>query len=408
MPTETSILERHIRQALQIRLSYMPVVLVHGARQSGKTTFVKRWGQQHAYRYISFDDDTYLNEAQQDPKKFVSQLEGPVILDEVQRVPRLFRTLKMAIDDDRQPGRFILTGSTNILSLPHLTDSLAGRMSILHLHPLSQNERTQTKSHFLDRLFEDSFAAGSVNSGHGFPTQKIVQGGYPALLHYGEKQPQLWYQDYITSLINRDVTDIYKIHSSRQLHQLLQLLAAQTSTAINCTRMGDILKISRTTVKYYLSLLERFFLITRLPAFSAHPLAHLIRSPKWYMADTGVACALLGLSETSLTLNPDFMGKLFETFILQELIKLANHHDKDYKFYYYRDKKGFEVDVVIQREDGKCAALEIKSASTLKLRDSRGVQKLKSLMPKQYSGGGVIYTGQTCVGHAIPYTLLWQ
>ena len=258
-------LGRYVEEALKRALSYSPVVLLHGARQSGKTTFVRQWGARNKYEYMTFDDYDVLQIATNDPMGFIRRLTGPTIIDEVQRVPEIFRSIKLVVDENRQHGQFILTGSTNVLKLPRLGDSLAGRMSIVDMYTLSQTEMQQKPSQFLDRLFNNSWPTKKLQNKPGFPSASIVQGGYPALLHYGSRPPYRWYQDYIKTLFHRDITDVYNIQSLDSLEKIFHILAAQTSTTLAYTKLSDALEVSRTTVKQYFAMCIGFDAGTVLP-----------------------------------------------------------------------------------------------------------------------------------------------
>src|SRR6185312_4785852 len=232
----------HPRQAapvLREALTDSPVVLVHGPRQCGKSTLARMVGEPLGYAYLSFDDDTLRAAAAADPVGFVDGLPPRVILDEVQRVPALFTTLKHAVDRERVPGRFLLTGSANVLLLPKLADSLAGRMSVLRLHPLAQCELAAKPGTFLQRLFAADFKPGR---GQRLGTQlieAIAGGGYPAALgRASARRRTAWYRDYLDALVQRDVRDLSRIHSLDALPRLLAVAAAQTAQLFNASDLA--------------------------------------------------------------------------------------------------------------------------------------------------------------------------
>lgn len=261
--------DRYSETALREALQDTPAVLIHGARQCGKTTLAQTIGKDLGYRYISFDDDNQLQAAKADPVGFVQGLPGLTILDEIQRVPELFTSLKSSIDQDRRPGRFILTGSANVLLLPRLADSLAGRMEILRLRPLAQCEIAGRRPAFLERLFQADFGSFAQTSGFARLGEDLAgilcRGGYPAAIARStEKRRTAWYQDYLTSLIQRDVQDIANIRNLDILPRLLTLAAGQTARLFNAADLASPFSISRPTIREYLTLLEQIFLIEQL------------------------------------------------------------------------------------------------------------------------------------------------
>lgn len=298
-------------------LADSPVVLIHGPRQSGKTTLARLVGDELGFAYLSFDDDIQRAAAQSDPLGYVADLQEQVILDEVQRVPELFTSLKAAVDARRKPGRFILTGSASVLLIPRLADSLAGRMDILRLHPLAQAELAGTDAGFLPALFGDGFKTGVVGQRLGRAlADRMMAGGYPAALTRGTaRRRTAWYRNYVETLVQRDVRDLGRISALDALPRLLTLAAGQTARLLNVSDLAAPFQISRPTIREYLTLLARIFLLEELPPWHNNRLKRLIKTPKLHLGDTGLAGALLGLKPDALWSDRALFGQLLETFV---------------------------------------------------------------------------------------------
>ncbi len=264
--TEAIFHPRFAHPFLAEALEDTPAVLVHGPRQCGKTTLARAVGDKAGYSYISFDDDVLRASVKADPVGFVADLPDKVVLDEVQRVPELFTALKVAVDRDRRPGRFILTGSANVLLVPRLADSLAGRMEILRLHPLAQSELAAKQPDFLDALFGDGFKANQRARLGKELAERIAAGGYPAALaRPSSRRRATWYRDYIETLVQRDVRDMARISSLDVLPRLLTLAAGQTARLLNVADLASPFQLSRPTIRDYVTLLARVFLLEELP-----------------------------------------------------------------------------------------------------------------------------------------------
>jgi predicted AAA+ superfamily ATPase len=395
-------------------LSDTPVVLIHGPRQCGKTTLAQIVGRAHDYAYFTFDDEVTLAAAKADPVGFVGDLPERVILDEVQRAPNLFAALKSAVDRRRAPGRFLLTGSANVLLVPTLADSLAGRMGIIRLHPLAQCELARGEPRFIHRLFTGAFKARKAERLGKALADLIVAGGYPeALARSTSRRRQAWYRDYVEALVQRDVRNLARIASLDALPRLLALAAAQTARLINVSDLASPFQLSRPTIRDYVTLLERVFLLEELPPWHSNRLSRLVKTPKLHLGDSGVACALLGLDADALRMDRGMLGPLLETFVFQELRRQASWHEDEIRFHHFRDKDGAEVDIVLERGAGQVAGVEVKASATVTAADFRGLRKLKEASRKRFVAGVVLYDGETSAGfgdgfHAIPIRTLWE
>lgn len=389
-------------------------MLVHGPRQSGKTTLARAVGESRGYRYVSFDDEAIRRAAQNDPIGFVASLPKRAILDEVQRVPEIFTSLKAVIDAKRSAGRFILTGSANVLLIPKLADSLAGRIGLLRLHPLAQCELIGARSRFIDALFRGKFVSGLAEPLGAALPERIVAGGYPAAL--ARKRPArrgAWYRDLVETQIQRDVRDVTRIHSFDALPRLLALAAAYTARLINISDLAAPFQLSRQTIHDYVTVLERIFLLERLMPWHSNRLSRLIKTPKLHMGDTGLACALLGVDSATLHKERERLGPLLETFVLQELKRQASWRSERLEFFHYRDRDDFEVDIVLEFGSTVVAGIEVKAGATVTESDFRGLRKLREAAGRRFKSGVVLYDGTATSSFgdalfAVPVRRVWE
>jgi hypothetical protein len=349
-----------------------------------------------------------------DPVGFVNGLPPKSILDEVQRVPEIFTSLKAAIDDRRTPGRFILTGSANVLFVPRLADSLAGRMGILRLHPLAQCEIEDKRPRFIETLFRRGFRTAIADRLGSSLAERIMAGGYPAALARRTlARRRAWYRDYVETQIQRDVRDLTRIHSLDALPKLLALAAAQTARLVNVADLSAPFELTRQTIHDYVTLLERVFLLERLPSWHTNRLSRLVKRPKLHMGDTGVACSLLGLDVAALDRDRQMLGSMLETFVLQELRRQASWLPEPIGFFHFRDRDDFEVDIVLERGHTAVAGVEVKAAATVGEADLRGLRKLRDAAGKRFVAGVVLYDGSAVIRFgdglfAIPVRRLWD
>ena len=408
--------QRNIAGSLLEALQDSPAVFLHGARQTGKTTLVRALaGQEHPARYLTLDDAAVLAAAGRDPQGFVAGLKGPAILDEVQRVPEMFLAIKGAVDRDRQPGRFLLTGSANVLLLPHLSGTLVGRAEILPLWPLSQGEIEGVQESFVDRVFSDSrldWRPKRISKSD--LVARIVQGGFPeAVTRTSPSRRGRWFESYVTTLLQRDVRDLSNINGLTGIPRLLSLLAARAGSLLNYSEISRTAGIPQTTLKRYLSLLHASFLIQPLPAFSANLGKRLVKSPKIFLTDSGLLSHVQGLSSERLSGEPHLLGPVLENFVAMELRKQISWSKRRPAMYHFRSQSGEEVDVVLEDSRGRVVGIEVKATESVRTDDFKGLRVLASSLGERFQRGLLIHTGQDVIPfqadiQAVPVGCLWE
>ena len=407
---------RNLLPEVKTALQVARVLLLNGARQTGKTTLVKALlDEGHVAQYLSLDDATILHRAKADPQGFIRDLSGPVILDEIQRAPELFLPIKMAVDEKRQPGQFILTGSANVFTLPRLGDSLAGRMDILHLMPLSQGEIEGKKEHFIDWVCGDDFRTDQIPPFQRTELWKqIVRGGYPeAQLRKSQKEREMWFEGYVTTLLERDVRDLSQIRDLHDFPRLINYLATRSATLLNLSEVSRSVGIPQETLRRYMSLLQAMWLLIEVPAWSANLGKRLVRAPKIFLNDSGMIAARLGVSEDRLQRDPLLLGQLLETFIVLELMKQRGWSETSVQLFHFRDHSGLEVDVVLEQPNGDIVGIEIKATATPGSEDLSGLRGLQKLAGKRFKRGILLHGGSTSLSwgneiYMLPISALWQ
>lgn len=407
------MIDRYITSQVLAALADTPVVVLTGARQTGKTTLVRALASSaHPARYLSFDDAGVLAAAQADPAGFVAGLDGPVVLDEVQRVPQLFLALKAGVDRDRRPGRFLLTGSANVLLLPRLAELLVGRMEVLSLWPLAQSEIAGAGASFVDRVFVGP--PFSVSS-EAWPQllDRILRGGYPEVLgRASAARRQAWFQSYITSLLQRDVRDLVNVERLTALPRLLSLLATRAASLLNTSELSRTSGIPLSTLKRYLALFETTFLIQLLPAWSGNLGKRLVKAPKLFLSDTGVLASLLGANHRLLERDRTLAGPLLENFVVMELFKHVSWSQVRPRLFHFRTQTGQEVDLVLEDAAGRVVGIEVKASASVSAKDFKGLRTLAEAVGEGFLRGLVLYAGTESIPfggafHALPVQALW-
>ena len=406
---------RNIKDYLQAVLADTPVVLLHGARQTGKTTLVENLAGGLGGRYLTLDDATVLAAVTADPAGFVRQQDGMIIIDEVQKAPDLFPAIKQQVDADRRPGRFLLTGSANILMLPRISESLAGRMEIVTLWPLSQGELAGQRERFIDAVFSSGLPqpakAGPVDRDIA---RRVLTGGYPeAVERSASERRQAWFGAYITTILQRDVRDLAHVEGLTDMPRLLSLLAARCGGLLNMSELSRSSGIAHTSLRRYLSLLETTFLAQLLPAWSTNRSKRLVKSPKIHLIDSGLTSRLAGASGQDHPEDLQLFGRLVETFVVMELRKQATWNKTLCALYYFRTASGQEVDAVMEDGRGRVVGIEVKSAASVAEKDFAGLKVLADLAGKKFHRGIVLYDGDAAVPFgdryaALPISTLWR
>jgi predicted AAA+ superfamily ATPase len=405
---------RPLVDSLRTALADTPVVCLLGSRQCGKTTLARTLAPEYAY--FSFDEDATLDFARADPAGFVAALPAKAILDEIQRAPELLRALKLAVDADRRPGRFVLTGSANLLLLPNLGDSLAGRMEVLYLQPLSAAELARQPGRFLSDLLESRLKA-KLRPAATPPTealpQRLLTGGFPEAAARVPVRVRAWHRAYVRTLVERDARDVARLRDASALARLLELLALRTGELLNVSSLGNELNLRRETVDNYLDIAERLFLLRRLPPWHRNEAKRLIKTPKLHFVDSGLAATLAGLSAEDWNTRRDRFGHLLESWVVQQIITQAGWTEPDLRFWHYRDKEQVEVDLVITR-GRQTWGVEVKSSMTVPPGDGRGLRRLAEQCGKDYRGGVVLYAGGSAWAlegnhtFVVPLAWLWE
>ena len=405
-------LPRPIGNRVLESLADTPAVCLLGPRQVGKTTLGQHVEPDR--RYLTLDDPTLLQVAQQDPLGFVDSLPKRATLDEVQRAPDLLPAIKSVIDRDRTPGRVLLTGSANLLLLPKVQESLAGRMEVIYLHPLTEQEKRVSTFSLLQALLDGRLTPRLAADERSLPpaADVICQGGYPEPQGRPPHRARQWYRQYVNAIVQRDVQDIAEIRDADGMLRLLALLAYRTASLLNVSGASRELGIERATVDRYLAILERLFLIRLLPAWHRNQAHRLIKSPKVHLVDTGLAAALARLTPEHWLSEAGRFGALLETHAVEPLMAQASWADPELRFSHYRDKDQVEVDLVIER-GRDIWAVEVKRAATVQAKDAAGLARLAQQAGKQFQGGMLLYTGRHCLKlkvpgcFAVPIGMLW-
>lgn len=408
------MINRKIKPKLLDALTDSPVVLVHGARQTGKSTLVKQVAEtDYPAKYLTFDDAGILSAAMNNPVDFISEYEENMIIDEVQRVPEIFLAIKSHVDKKRQPGKFILTGSSNVFLLPKVSESLAGRIEILKLSPLSQSEINSTNYNFVDELFGKVTGLNFKQEKNNNLVSKILSGGFPEMQTRKNRERQkAWFRSYITTILQRDVRDIANIEKLGDLPRLLSLFASRAGTLLNFAELSRSSSIPQTTLKRYVSLLEAIFMINLVPAWSGNLSKRLIKAPKLYLNDTGLLSHLTGFESNKVLSDPLSWGRLLENFVLMELSKQASWSKFDLSLYHYRSASGQEIDFIVERSDSKLAAIEVKATARIQAGDFNHIKAFADDVGEKFKTGVVLYTGKEIIPFAkdlfaLPVEMLW-
>ena len=387
------------------------VIMIAGPRQSGKTTLAEEIANK-GRPFLTLDDATQLDAAKRDPVGFLRDVDRAVI-DEVQRAPELLLAIKTEVDKDKRPGRFLLTGSANPMTVPTVAESLAGRMEVFQLLPLSQAEIRRGQGRFLD----DAFSGKTPNAGEPILGKNLVElvltGGYPeALERAGWPRRQDWHFSYLDATIQRDVRDIASVEQIASMPKLLRALAECTGQLVNYSGIGSALGMNHVTTRKYMQIFESLYLIASLQPWFTNKLKRMTKSPKLHFLDSGLLSTLKGISPEQIENDRTKFGAVLETFVFGEIRKLASWSNQRYLFSHFRNKDGNEVDLVIENFRGEVLGIEVKAAATVRNADFSGLRKLASACGESFVQGIVLYDHDQAVTFgenlcAAPIASLW-
>lgn len=403
--------ERLVERQVEEALRDTPVVLIAGPRRAGKTTLARKTGSP-SRSYITLDDQTALQAARFDPVGFIRGLDYATI-DEIQRAPDLLLAIKKTIDEDYRPGRFLLTGSANILTLPRVADSLAGRMETIHLLPLAQAEIAGKASRFLENLFEGRPQKPSTSIVGGELVNTVMCGGFPeAIGRESERRRQDWLRSYLTSILTRDLRDIADVEKLTELPKFVRLLAEHSGQLVNYSQFGNAINVSHKTGQRYVGLLEQVFLISMVQPWFSNALKRIVKTPKLHFIDSGLLATVRGLTAARVMADRTMFGALLESFVFAEILKLNSATDLRLTPYHFRDRDGREVDIVLERDDGMIVGIEIKASATVRHGDFNGLRALAEACRDRFAWGTVLYDGTDVISFgdriaAAPLSTLW-
>lgn len=407
------MLTRNLREIVAESLEDTPVTLIVGPRQSGKSTLVNQFvGPER--RYVTLDDPNVLGLAKENPKEFLETYGTPLVIDEVQRAPDLLLPIKLRVDRQRTPGSYLLTGSANILALPKIGDSLAGRMAVVDLLPLTQAELDGTHGNFIDQIYTKSINSRSAWESSQDLLERLGRGGFPehALRAAGRRRSQ-WCESYVRTLLERDVRDLSNIEGLTQLPRLLTLLAVRNGSSLNVSSLARDTGIAATTLTRYLDLLKALFLLQTVPPWTVEEGARLLKAPKLYLVDSGLACYLAHAEATTLRSQPMLLKPMLEGFVANELQRLITQSDSRPWLLHLKTVRQKEVDFVLEGRDRRVVGIEVLSSRNPTQNDAEGLRYLRELAGDRFQAGIMLYDGLETIPFgdgivALPYSALWE
>lgn len=405
---------RQIESRLREALRDTPVVCLSGPRQAGKSTLAKKVAGK-SWPYLTLDDATVLNAARSDPNGFIKNLDK-VVIDEIQRAPEVLIAIKKSVDEDRRPGRFLITGSANVLTIPRVKESLAGRMEIIPLYPLSRSEILgRSTTAFLTDLFKGRVVKPTKTVDGEEMMELVLAGGFPdAIKRPTEKRRRDWCHAYLDAIAERDIKDIARVDKITNVRKLIEVLAHHSAQLVNFTTIGSSLGLDHKTAARYINLLESMFLVQTVQPWFRNHLKRLIKTPKLHFIDAGLLA--VGRGQTSAALKKDraTWGPLLESFVYAELLKQSSWAEEHHSIFHYRDKDQAEVDFVIENASRDVVGVEVKAAATVRSADFNGLRRLKAAVGnKQFKIGLVLYDGDQILPFepglwAAPIATLWN
>ena len=403
---------RSVRRRAEEALSDTPVVHIVGPRRAGKTMLVKSMGEADR-THITLDDRTALEAARSDPAGFIRGLDRAII-DGIQRVPDLLLAIKKTVDEAYRPGRFLLTGSANVLTLPRIADSLAGRMETLQMLPLAQTEVEGRTPGFLEHLFEGKLQSQRKAVVGDDLIHAVLLGGFPeAIARESERRRQDWARSYLTSILTRDLRDIAEVEKLTELPKFVRLLAEHSGQLVNYSQFGASINVSHQTGQRYVGLLEQVFLIATLLPWFTNALKRIVKTPKRHFLDSGLLASARGLNFDRVKADRGTFGALLESFVFSEVLKLMTFSELRLTPHHFRDRDTREVDIVLERDDGMIAGIEVKANATVKSGDFAGIRTLAEPCGDRFAFGVVLHDSTHVVPFgdrlvAVPLSCLWN
>ena len=410
-----NLIPRHVAPIVREALASSRVVAILGPRQVGKSTLAQQliadgWNA----RYITLDETLTLDTARDDPTGFIAAIEGPAVIDEIQRAPGLMLAIKMRVDADQGRGQFLITGSANLLALNTVEDALPGRVDYLHLYALSQAEIEEVaRPSILERLKEgDVPAISSAPVGAGAYSDRVATGGYPDALRRASTERVRFYRGYARSLLDRELPYLADLRRPDIPLPLLKLLAARSASILNVASLARDLSVDENTAASHLKLLEDLMLIRRIDPWHRNLGQRRIKAPKVVVTDPGFLCGMLGADKDGLASDPTLRGSVFETAVVTELMKIATSSFDPPVFFHYRDAKQREVDLVLEWPDGSVAAIEVKAGSNVGSDDLRSLRYLRDKVGEKFKAGIVVNCGADTLPlgdriYSVPLQALW-
>ncbi len=417
--------DRHLGPRVRQALDSFRSVVLHGARQSGKTTLVQQIAAERGGTYTSLDDEQTRIAALDDPRTFLLEQRHPLVIDEIQRGgDRLVRALKMVIDEDNATGRFLMTGSSDFLTVPTISESLAGRAAILRLWPISAAEMASTEAVGSGGCTLLDWFEGRIPLGSDSPLARAdymemaCAGGYPEAVELSPSERRMWFESHAATVLKRDVGDLADVRRSDALHETLRFAAARTASEANVADWCRKLGIDRATLESYLGWLRMVFLVHELPVWSRNLTTRAVRRPKLHLTDAGLAAALVNVDAEALRPHTAVAaGPLLETFAVSEIARQMSAADRSLYLHHYRDGAGHEIDLVLERADGPVIAVEIKATASPHPDHLRHVawlrDRLDAAAPGLFRAGVLLHTGKQGFKlgdrlYSLPLDTLWH
>lgn len=412
------LLPRLAATVLKELLGELRIVVVNGPRQCGKTTLLRSCRRFGEVTFAPLDDPSQLAIAQDDPRTFARQRPQPLIIDEIQRAgDPLILAIKQVVDEDWRAGQFVLSGSTRFLSVPTLSESLAGRVAFVDLWPFAVAERTGGPGGFCDQVFTDPARSTERRSAwtRDDYVRLICHGSYPEVLRLGSPGAvRGWFRGYLDTVIFRDIREFAHVNKAQAIPDLIALVAARAGGQLVLAHLANGLGLDVATVRAYLAYLETVFLVASAPAWSANFSSRITHAPKTYVTDSGLAAHLLDVdAETLLAPGHPALGGLLETFVFAELLKLSTFARRQVTLRHYRDRDKREIDFILERRDGSVVGIEVKASATPKPEDAKHLRWLRDSLGDRFRAGYVLHLGDTNLpsGDRIfftPLSALWD